>query len=156
MSYNMFGYPMYPNIQSGTNDIQGVRWVASIEEVRAASVPYGKSLFMDNNQDVFYVKDSNGSVKSFSFKEIPQPTPENFVTRQEFDDLRSKYEQLVQSTQQPITGQQIVQPDANSSNDESVQWQPGASQAGAMQSDSIDGVVTVSAGTVPQPSGNNG
>lgn len=91
---------MYPTMQTNVSDIQGIRWVSSIEEVRAASVPWGRAIFMDNTQDVFYIKSSNGSVSAYKFEAIQMPAPENFVTRQEFDDLKDKYEQLIKSASQ--------------------------------------------------------
>ncbi len=144
--YNQnYGFPTYmpfgaPDTQSGTNDLQGVRWVAGMEEVKAASVPFGRSIFMERNNDIFYVKDTNGNIRSFKYKEIPQPTPENFVTRQEFDDLRNKYEQLIQSntaTTQPTTQQPVIQQPTPqqpitvqpAGSDENVQWDTGTGEA---------------------------
>lgn len=142
MDYNGYGgYPVHTPfgtpgyIQSGTNDIQGVNWVSSIDEVRAASVPFGKKLFMENNDQVFHVKDSNGSIQSFRFEEIPQPTPENFVTRKEFDDLRSKYESLVQQ-QQAAAVQQPAQSNAIDSANAAVSGYSGTSQGAIHQDNS--------------------
>lgn len=57
MTYNPFGYPANNQyIPSGTSGITGVRWVASIDEVNAASIPWGSQIFMDQNRDVFYIK----------------------------------------------------------------------------------------------------
>ena len=101
-----FGTPGY--IQSGTNDIQGVHWVSSIDEVRAASVPFGRKMFMHNNDQIFFIKDSNGSIMSFKFEEIPQPTPENFVTRQDFETLNAKYAELESKYESLVRQQQTT------------------------------------------------
>lgn len=132
-----FGTPAY--IQSGTNDIQGVNWVSSFDEVRAASVPFGRKMFMENNEQIFHIKDSNGSIMSFKFEEIPQPTPANFVTRQEFDDLRSKYESLVQQ-QQAAAVQQSAQFDAIAPSSQLVPGDTGASQGAVHPNDSGSGL----------------
>lgn len=125
---NYAGFPAYPNTyQSGTNDITGVCWVSGVDEVRATSVPFGRQLFMNNAQDIFYIKGSNGAIKAFKFEEIQLPTPENLVTRAEFDELRSKYEQLVQSTQR--SQQQQPQSYADNAGNAEFPGNPGASQA---------------------------
>ena len=128
MPYNNYqGYPAYSG-QSGTSDLQGVRWVASFDEVKAASVPFGRSLFMETGQDIFYIKDSNGSIKRFAFKETDLPVPENFVTRKEFDDLKEKYEQLVIQSTAATTAAQFNQSNANTASNEELQWNSGGSQ----------------------------
>lgn len=136
--YNQqYGYPSYlpgfgnPEITSGTSDIQGVRWVSSLEEVKAASVPFGRSIFMESQENRFHIKDSNGSIRSFTFEEIPQPTPDNFVTRQEFEDLRRKYESVIQQ-QSAATVQQPAQPDAADAGDAGIQWDPSAGQGAVL------------------------
>ncbi len=151
MNYNFYGFPGMPmanNIQSGTSDIQGVPGVSSINEVYSASVPYGKQIFMDRNQYVFYLKDYTGNIKAFSFKEIPVPgvgpNMENYVTREEFDNLRNKYEQLINTdanattntTAQP-NAQQSTQPVANYA---TTQYDSTASTTGVLQSGSTDGI----------------
>lgn len=145
MAYNEFGgYPVNAPfsgpgyIQSGTNDIQGVSWVSSIDEVRSASVPFGRKMFMSSMDQIFYVKDSSGSIAAFKFEEIPLPTPENFVTRKEFDELRSKYESLVQ--QQSAAIQQSAQPNAADADGQVVPGNTGASQGSVHQNDSGQGL----------------
>lgn len=138
MSYPNYGFPGYPNnIQSGTADTLGISWVSSIEEVRSYHVPFGKQVFMDRNQDIFYVKNTAGEIKAFSFKEtsIPSLSPENYVTKQEFDELRTKYEQLIQQ-QSAATGTQSF---TNNATDATVQGITGGSQTAAMQPVSVDG-----------------
>lgn len=137
MQYNPFGYSAYmpTNIPSGTNDIQGVRWVASIDEVRAYSVPYGRAMFMNNQDQIFYIKDQSGDIRVFKFEEIEQPKPENMVTRQEFEELKAKYESLIQ--QQSTANQfQPAQSNATNASNAELQWNTGASQAGVLQPNS--------------------
>lgn len=132
--------PSYSNpalaqyIQSGTNDIQGVRWVASLEEVRSASVPFGRNIFMDQTQEVFYIKDAYGNVRAFRFEEIPVSAttvnPSDYVTKKEFDDLRSKYESLVQQQSAASANQQPSQPHADNAANAAVPGFAGAGQAG--------------------------
>lgn len=149
--YMPFGTP--GNIQSGTNDIQGVRIVAGIEEVKAASVPYGRSMFMNANEQIFYVKDTNGKIMTFKFEEVPEPTPENFVTKQELEkqlnDMRSYYESII-SQQQPTASQPVAQQYEsipNHGSNEELPGNTGASQGGVLQADQGNGAVgTASSG----------
>lgn len=139
MPYNPFGYPAYMapnNIPSGTNDIQGVRWVASIDEVRAFSVPYGiREIFMKQDEQVFYIKDYTGNIRMFTFEEVEQPKPENIVTRKEFEELKAKYESLIQ--QQSTANQfQSAQPVAVNASNAELPGNTGASQAGVLQPNS--------------------
>lgn len=130
MTYNQFS-PMYPyNIPSGTNDIQGVRWVSSIDEVRATTVPFGRQIFMNQDNDIFYIKDTSGNIRCFEYKETDPPVPENFVTRKEFDELRSKYEQLVQQQSANANQPQSVTDHARNAE---LSGNSGASQGGVLQ-----------------------
>lgn len=144
MAYTGYGYPGMPNIQSGTSDITGVPWVSSIDEVRAAQIPFGydRQIFFDHNNDIFYMKWSSGQIRAFSFSEIQLPSnnPMNFVSRQEFDDLRSKYEQLVQSIQHPTVGQsQPAESVPGASANEAVPGNTGAGQAAVLPNGTSDG-----------------
>lgn len=145
MAYNPFGYPASNQyIPSGTSDITGVRWVASIDEVNAASIPWGSQIFMDQNRDVFYIKSQSGQIRSFSFEEIEPPKPETYVTRSEYEDLRSKYEQLVRELDsEPVV--QHVESDAGNAADAQLYGNPGAGQAAVLQPDSGYGVDQIAA-----------
>lgn len=148
MYNNTYGYPAFmpgwqPPQQSGATDIQGVRWVSGIDEVNATTVPTGmRSMFMDQTKNVFYIKDG-AAVKAFEFKEIKPPAPEDFVTRTEFEKLRSEYERLVQ---QQNAATAVNQPVAN---DADVQWQSSAGQGAAMPADSGYGNDQAGAGVFP-------
>lgn len=147
MAYNQpYGYPMMaPNIQSGTNDINGVNRVSSFQEVIASTVPYGRALFMHNNEQVFWVKDTNGSIRAFKFEEVNLEG--DTVSRKEFDDLKEKYEQLIQqfsanaapAVEQQSNATQWQQPVEYPAGNEVVQGNAGASQAAVYGSSASDG-----------------
>lgn len=154
MPYNQpYGYPGYAmNIPSGTADtINGVPQVSSIDEVRAASVPYGVTIFMTDH-DVFYAKNSQGLIKAFKFEEVPIPSndPQNFVTREEFDNLRRQYEQLTQqyatATATPIAAQPIA-------NTATTQYDSTAGTAGIVQPNSQNGMDTTASEPISGYSG---
>lgn len=77
--------------------------VNSFEEAKAYPVMYNNTeLLMDNNKDVFYIKfvDSMGkyTISTYRFEQIENErplTPENFVTREQFDGLSSKIDYLI-------------------------------------------------------------
>jgi hypothetical protein len=57
---------------------------------------------MDNNRDVFYVKSVDGmgkyTISTYKFEQIENERPlsaDNFVTKQQFDDLSSKLDQMM-------------------------------------------------------------
>lgn len=130
MQYNGYnqGYPM-----SNTQGISGVTLVTSIDEVRSTPT-FGRQLFMNRDEQIFYVKENDGSIRCFSFEEVPPPSSENYVTRQEFDELRSKYEQLIQSTAAAAAQQQqlVQQPNAGNADGSQLQWNSGAGQAAVL------------------------
>lgn len=161
MPYNQLtGFPAYmpnigaPTIPSGTNDIQGVRWVSCLDEVKAASVPFGRSLFMQNNEMIFYVKDSNGVIQTFAFNEITPPAPEDLAselayTKQEISELKAQLEflrsnnaqQSIQSTT-AADWQQFAQSNADA---QTAQYDASTSQPGVLQQGCSDGTDGISA-----------
>lgn len=142
MQYNQFGGFGYPqNIQPGTTGYSGISEASSIDEVKATSVPYGVSLFMMRDGNIFYAKNSQGIIKCFKYEELPMPSndPQNFVSRAEFNELKEKYDELIArqygaatTAAQPIQ-QTATQPVADVT---TTQYDTGASQAGALQPDS--------------------
>lgn len=131
MAYNPYGYQGTPNIPSGTNDIQGAPWVSSIDEVRAASVFYGRQIFMDQNEQIFYIKSHSGEIKAFKFEEIPTSTTvdmSNYVTKEQFEDLRMKYEQLIQQQSTTAAVNEQPQSNGNYATNETVPGYTGTSQ----------------------------
>ena len=74
--------------------------VSGFEEARNYPVMFGSSeLLMDNNRDVFYVKsvDALGKqmVSSYKFEKIEHDSPENYVSKQQFDELAGKIDALI-------------------------------------------------------------
>lgn len=77
--------------------------VNSFEEAKSYPVMFGTSeLLMDNNKDVFYIKtvDNIGkyTIRTYSFHQIENEKPlsaENFVTREQFGELSSKLDILL-------------------------------------------------------------
>lgn len=143
MPYNPYGTPGFPApyISSGTNDIAGITWVSSLQEVQSAIVPYGKQLFMHRSEKQFFIKDHTGVMKAFKFEEMPLPSndPANFVTKAEFEELRQKYESLVQQQTNTYTTN-WNEPVATNATTEELQWNTGTSTAGVLQQSGTDGI----------------
>lgn len=92
--------------QRSSNEIEGVRWVSSMDEVNGTSIGFGQSaLFMFTGENAFAIKSVSASgvpiTKVFDFKERVAATPESYVTREEFEKLKEQ-----------INGQPVVQPAA--------------------------------------------
>lgn len=103
--------PMSQNWQSlvpmNGQDIQGVRFVNGIEEAKNCTIPFGtKVLLMDKNVDRFYIKetDSTGvsTVSEYEFKKVEAVAPQEYVTKQEFDQLSFQLKEQYESTIQRI------------------------------------------------------
>lgn len=94
--------------------------VNGFEEAKAYPVMFNNTeLLMDNNRDVFYVKavDSMGkyTINTYKFEQIENEkplSPENFVSREQFDSLNAKIDLLLQELGGGQQVQQVpVQPD---------------------------------------------
>lgn len=94
--------------------------VNGFEEAKAYPVMFNSTeLLMDNNKDVFYVKavDSMGkyTINTYKFEQIENEkplSPENFVSREQFDSLNAKIDLLLQELGGGQQVQQVpVQPD---------------------------------------------
>lgn len=78
--------------------------VNSFEEAKSYPVMFNASeILMDNTKDVFYVKAVDGmgkySISTYEFHKIENEKPlttKDFVTREQFDDLSSKLDFLIQ------------------------------------------------------------
>lgn len=92
--------PQQPQQQPG--QIEGVRWVSSMDEVNGTTIGFGQSaLLMFTGENAFAIKSVSASgvptTKVFDFTERQDPpavNPADYVTKEEFEDLRRKYEQL--------------------------------------------------------------
>lgn len=114
--------------------------VNSFEEAKSYPVLFNTSeILMDNNRDVFYVKSVDGmgkyTISTYKFEQIENERPlsaENFVTKQQFDDLSSKLDQMMNFLV-------MVQQNANSQGgiDNGQQYSEQASQRTAKQKQRI-------------------
>ena len=77
--------------------------VNSFEEAKSYPVLFNTSeILLDNNRDVFYVKTVDGmgkyTINTYKFEQIENERPltaDNFVTKQQFDDLSTKLDQIM-------------------------------------------------------------
>lgn len=75
-------------------------WVENEMHAKNYPVTFGHSvLFMDKNEDRFYIKsvDQSGvttGFKKFERVEIVDPLPEDFVPKKDFDAVRSELDEL--------------------------------------------------------------
>lgn len=77
--------------------------VNSFEEAKSYPVLFNTSeILLDNNRDVFYVKTVDGmgkyTINTYKFEQIENERPltaDNFVTKQQFDDLSTKLDQMM-------------------------------------------------------------
>ena len=77
--------------------------VNGFEDAKNYPVMYGNSeLLMDNNKDVFYVKTVDGlgkvNIATYKFERIENEkpmTPENFVTKEQFNELALKLDMIL-------------------------------------------------------------
>lgn len=101
--------------QQQNSQIQGIRFVQGLQEAQSCTIPLGtKSIFMDMNKDVFYLKemDFNGvsKVTEYEFKPVEHNPVDNsnFITRAEFEKWKEEYEQLVQQRYATQSAQQFA------------------------------------------------
>ena len=118
--------PQMPQNQQGQQGIQGVRFVSGVEEAKNCTIPLGtKALLMDKEQDRFYLKETDmtgvSTISEYEFKKVEAQPPQEYVTRQEFDQfssqlsaqLKEQYESIIQRAgqfQQPTQAQHRVDP----------------------------------------------
>ena len=77
--------------------------VNNFEEAKSYPVLFNTSeILLDNNRDVFYVKTVDGmgkyTINTYKFEQIENERPltaDNFVTKQQFDDLSTKLDQMM-------------------------------------------------------------
>lgn len=77
--------------------------VNGFEEAKSYPVMFNSTeILMDNNQDIFYVKavDSMGkyTISTYKFEKVENAKPltaENFVTREQFENLSGKLDYLI-------------------------------------------------------------
>lgn len=106
----------------------GINWVSGESGAKSWIVGRGESvLLMDSESQCFYLKSADASgmplpLRVFDYTERTQNAPQvsqsvlnqsgdNFITRNEFDDLKSKYEELerqVKSSNKPAVRKKEV------------------------------------------------
>lgn len=106
----------------------GINWVSGESGAKSWIVGRGESvLLMDSESQCFYLKSADASgmplpLRVFDYTERTQNTPQaaqtvlnqsndNFITRNEFDDLKAKYEELerqVKSSSKPAVRKKEV------------------------------------------------
>lgn len=81
------------------NSLQGTRFVKGYEGALSTPCMSGRTLLMDEDDPVFYVKEITGNgnqtIKSYRFEEIEQPKQPEYVTRDELEGLMRRYESAV-------------------------------------------------------------
>lgn len=93
--------------QSSQPQIQGIKFVQNLQEATNCTIPLGsKALFMDKNEDIFYLKetDFNGysTVTRYRFQKY-EPIQESaeYITRAEFDQWKEEYEHSLRINDAP-------------------------------------------------------
>lgn len=98
----------------------GINWVSGETGAKSWMVGRGETvLLMDSENQCFYIKSADTSgmplpLRVFDYTErscerVQAPnsafnqSSDNFITRQEFDDLRAKYEELEKQIRKPIS-----------------------------------------------------
>lgn len=108
-----FNYPNYFQQQPQPTpepQITGVKFVSNIQEANNCNIPLGaKAIFMDKNQDRFYLKETDfnnfSTLTEYEFKKVDstpkeEKTDTGFITREEFEKWRNQYESTIQQIQQ--------------------------------------------------------
>lgn len=91
--------------------------VNGFEEAKQYPVMFNNSeILMDNNRNVFYVKAVDGigkyTITTYEFHQIENEkplTPENFVSREQFQSLEQKLDVLIRELGVDRVGQQRTQ-----------------------------------------------
>lgn len=105
-------YQQMPNINinnmtpTGNYDFNG-RWVNSAEEAKNLANNNLPSIFLDRNNPLFYMKNMDGTFRTFKFEEvIDQPQPNN---DERINALEDKLNTILNALQQPSTNNTSAQ-----------------------------------------------
>lgn len=102
----------------------GINWVSGEAGAKSWNVLRGETvLLMDSENQCFYIKSADPSgmplpLRVFEYKERTQngvqgsnqaliQTNDNFITREEFDALKAKYEELEKQLKRPATKKEV-------------------------------------------------
>ena len=151
MYQSRYNQPMFGNMQDSFPVDQyaaiGVRWVNGIDEVRNAVTPFGKkTMFMDMNKPMFYIRDVDISgIASVSQFEFATPVENNeqvnkYVTLEQMNnalsEMEAKYESAISaatasSARNESVGSRLQQQSENINGSDAINsqvWQSTASQ----------------------------
>ena len=110
---SFYNNPYYPSRGNNSNSIT---WVQGIEGAKAFQLmPNSNVILMDSESDKFYIKSSDNigmcNLRTFNYVEELEKPKEEFVTKSEMESiisqLRESYEQLIQTTSQPIPAKSV-------------------------------------------------
>ncbi len=96
-------------VQTPLQQTQGLIRVTGMEGAKAYQMPPNSlTALFDNNEDIFYVKSTDGAgfptIKAYKFMPAEEPKQEqptsNFVTRQEFEQLK---EEVLNNAKQSVS-----------------------------------------------------
>lgn len=127
MAYQPYQAQTMPTVQTPqyTPSNNGINWVSGESGAKSWIVGRGETvLLMDSENTVFYLKSSDQSgmplpLRIFDYTERVQSVVnqsnsglmrenDNFITRDEFNDLRSKYEELERQIRKPAAKKKEV------------------------------------------------
>ena len=89
------------------------RPVSSLEEARATSIDFDGSVFYfpDLANRRIYTKqinmDGTATLNVYEFKELPDPTTQNYITREEFNNTIEQLRNALAQQQQVVTQQAV-------------------------------------------------
>lgn len=95
---------MYNPYFSTPRPQSGIRFVRNIQEANNCLIPPGtQAIFMDQNVDKFYLKETDynnfSTVTEYEFKKVEYPKNDEFITKEEFEKWKEQYESIIQQVQ---------------------------------------------------------
>lgn len=98
-----FSQPVWSYQRAMPQGITNVRFVNGLSEAQNCTTPLGKTLLMDKEKLIFYIKETDfnnvSTVKAYSFQEYQPETDSagqsNYITREEFDKWKEQYESSI-------------------------------------------------------------
>lgn len=95
---------MYNPYFSTPRPQSGIRFVRNIQEANSCLIPPGtQAIFMDQNVDKFYLKETDynnfSTVTEYEFKKVEYPKNDEFITKEEFEKWKEQYESIIRQVQ---------------------------------------------------------
>ena len=95
---------MYNPYFSTPRPQSGIRFVRNIQEANNCLIPPGtQAIFMDQNVDKFYLKETDynnfSTVTEYEFKKVEYPKNDEFITKEEFEKWKEQYESIIRQAQ---------------------------------------------------------